>query len=142
MSQIEQEQIDDGNDEDIRSIEGSEWTLETTSIDIDSTIGDGNEPAEGKEGNSTNAMLLLLEVPSITFYSWSFKHKIASIFQTKVPLEKLKKAEQKANSIIQEIQEKIDETAKGMATRNAEYQKRKQELEEKCQKEIAELKVF
>jgi hypothetical protein len=56
MSQpIKQEQIDDGNDEDIRSIEGSEWTLETASI---GTVGDGN--AKGNEINSTNS---LLEVP-------------------------------------------------------------------------------
>jgi predicted house-cleaning noncanonical NTP pyrophosphatase (MazG superfamily) len=59
-----------------------------------------------------------------------------------MPLEKLKKAEQKTKLIIQEIQEKIDESAKEMATRNAEYKKLKEELEVKCQKEIAELKVF
>jgi hypothetical protein len=35
MSQpIKQEPIDYGNDEDIRSIEGSKWALETTSIGI------------------------------------------------------------------------------------------------------------
>jgi hypothetical protein len=54
------EQIDGGNDDEIRSIEGSEWTSETASIG--STIGDGNELVEVNEGNSTNA-LLLLEVP-------------------------------------------------------------------------------
>jgi hypothetical protein len=58
MSQpIKQEQIDDGNrnDEDIRSIESSEWTLETASL---GTNGDENE--HGNESNSTNS---LLEVP-------------------------------------------------------------------------------
>jgi hypothetical protein len=55
MSQpIKQEQIDDGNDEEIRSIEGSEWTLETASI---GTIGDEN--AQGNETNNAS----LLEVP-------------------------------------------------------------------------------
>jgi hypothetical protein len=55
MSQlIKQEQIDAGN-EDIRSIEGSEWTLETASI---GTVGDG---PRGNEENSTNAPLF--EVP-------------------------------------------------------------------------------
>jgi hypothetical protein len=59
MSQMGGEAIDDGNnDGNIRSIEGSEWTLETASIV--NTIGDGN--AQGNESNSTNA-LLLLEVP-------------------------------------------------------------------------------
>jgi hypothetical protein len=38
-------------------------------------------------------------------------------------LEKLKEAEEKAKPIIQAIQQKIDESAKGMATRNAKYQK-------------------
>jgi hypothetical protein len=57
MSQMGGEAINDGNgDGDINSIEGSEWTLETTNI---GTIGDGN--AQGNEDNSTNA--LLLEVP-------------------------------------------------------------------------------
>jgi hypothetical protein len=57
MSQpIKQEKIDDGNSEDIPSIESSEWTLETTSIG--SIIGDGN--VQGNGSNSTNA---LLEVP-------------------------------------------------------------------------------
>jgi hypothetical protein len=57
MSQpIKQEQIDDGNDEDIRSNEGNQWTLETVSI---GTIGDENTHENGS--NSINAPLL--EVP-------------------------------------------------------------------------------
>jgi hypothetical protein len=52
MSQIKHESFDDGNYDDIRSIEGSEWTLETTSI---GTIEDGN--AQGDEDNSMNALL-------------------------------------------------------------------------------------
>jgi flagellar biosynthesis chaperone FliJ len=60
-------------------------------------------------------------------------------------LEKLKEAEEKAEETaktrIQAIQEKIDESAKGMATRNEEHTKLKQELEEKCQNEIAKLEV-
>jgi hypothetical protein len=44
-------------------------------------------------------------------------------------LEELKVTKEKAKSIIQTIQEKVDESAKEMATRNAEHQKRKQELE-------------
>jgi hypothetical protein len=60
MSQpIKQDQINDGN-EDIRSIEGSERTLETISI---GTIGDGN--AQKNEDNSMN--VLLLEVPKQYF---------------------------------------------------------------------------
>jgi hypothetical protein len=55
MSQVKHEPIDDGGD-NIRSIEGSELTAETTSI---GTIGDGN--AQGNESNSTTA---LLEVPN------------------------------------------------------------------------------
>jgi flagellar biosynthesis chaperone FliJ len=67
------------------------------------------------------------------------------IFQAKAQLEKLKEAEEKAEetakSRIQAIQEKIDESAKGMTTQNEEHQKQKQELEEKCQNEIAKLEV-
>jgi TPP-dependent pyruvate/acetoin dehydrogenase alpha subunit len=45
-------------------------------------------------------------------------------------LKKLKVAEEKkAKTIIKGIQQKVDESAKKMATQNAEYQKRKQELE-------------
>jgi predicted house-cleaning noncanonical NTP pyrophosphatase (MazG superfamily) len=57
-------------------------------------------------------------------------------------LEKLVEAEKKTKPIIQAIQEQIDESAKEMASQNAEHQKRKQELEEKYQKQIAELEVF
>jgi hypothetical protein len=46
----------------------------------------------------------------------------------KVVEEKLK-ADEKAKLNIQTIQQKVDESAKGLATKNAEYQKRKQELE-------------
>jgi hypothetical protein len=53
MSQVKHKPIDDGNDDDIRSIEGSERTLETTSIG--NTIGDEN--AQGNEDNSTSALL-------------------------------------------------------------------------------------
>jgi flagellar biosynthesis chaperone FliJ len=56
--------------------------------------------------------------------------------KVKTQLEKLKEAEEKhkeleekAKSNIQAIQQKVDESAKGLATKNAEYQKRKQELE-------------
>jgi hypothetical protein len=56
MSQVKHESFDDNGD-GIRSIGGSEWTLETTSI---GTIGDGKD-------NSMNS--LLLEVPFITGYS-------------------------------------------------------------------------
>jgi hypothetical protein len=56
MSQMGGEAIDDENNDGIRSIEGSEWTLETTSI---RSIEDEN--AQENEDNSTNA--LLLEVP-------------------------------------------------------------------------------
>jgi hypothetical protein len=56
MSKMGGEAIDYGNDDDIRSIEGNKWPLETTSI---GTIGDGM--AQGNEDNSANA--LLLEVP-------------------------------------------------------------------------------
>jgi hypothetical protein len=59
-------------------------------------------------------------------------------------LEKLKEVEEKETPIIQAIQERIDESAKGMATQNAEHHKRKYELEElkeKCQKKIAKLEV-
>jgi hypothetical protein len=55
--------------------------------------------------------------------------------------EELKVTEKKAKSTIQGIQENIDESAKQMATRNANHHKRKQELEEKCQKKIAKLEV-
>jgi hypothetical protein len=52
------------------------------------------------------------------------------INQATAQLEKLKVAEEKkAKTIIQVIQRKIDESAKKMATQNAEYQKQKQELE-------------
>jgi hypothetical protein len=52
------------------------------------------------------------------------------INQATAQLEKLKVAEEKkAKTIIQVIQRKIDESAKEMATQNAEYQKQKQELE-------------
>jgi hypothetical protein len=56
MSQSQQEFV---NEDDIRSIGGSEWALETRSVD---TIDDGN--AHGIEENSTNA---LLEVPKPFF---------------------------------------------------------------------------
>jgi hypothetical protein len=60
MSQpIKNKPIDDGNGEDIRSIEGSELILETISI---GTIGDENE--QGNEDNLTNA---LLEMPKQFF---------------------------------------------------------------------------
>ena len=57
-------------------------------------------------------------------------------------LEKLGKIEEKAEPIIQAIQEKIDAYAKQMATQNAKDQKQEQELEEKAMKEISELKVL
>jgi hypothetical protein len=56
-------------------------------------------------------------------------------------LEKLKKAEEKAKSTIQEIQQNIDESAKAMATQNAEHQKQIAELKDKRQEENAELEV-
>jgi vacuolar-type H+-ATPase subunit E/Vma4 len=43
--------------------------------------------------------------------------------------EKVKEAQEKTQPIIQTIQEKIDESAKEMATRNAEHQKLIAELE-------------
>jgi hypothetical protein len=46
------EAIDDGNENGIRSIEGGEWTLETTSIGKT-----GDENAHGNEDNSINVML-------------------------------------------------------------------------------------
>jgi hypothetical protein len=49
--------------------------------------------------------------------------------QIHLQLEKLKEAEEKAKTTIQAIQQEIDESAKIMASRNAEHQKRKEELE-------------
>jgi hypothetical protein len=46
----------------------------------------------------------------------------------KVVEEKLK-ADEKAKLNIQAIQQKVDGSAKGLTTKNAEYQKRKQQLE-------------
>jgi hypothetical protein len=57
MDQVKQECFDANDGEDIRSFEGSEWTLETTSIGV-GTIGDEN--SLGNESSSINA---LLEVP-------------------------------------------------------------------------------
>jgi hypothetical protein len=57
MSQQKGEAIYEGI-EDIRSIEGSEWTLETISI---GTISDEDENTLENGSNSTNA---LLEVPN------------------------------------------------------------------------------
>jgi hypothetical protein len=48
----------------------------------------------------------------------------------------------KAKSSIQATQQKVDESAKELTTKNAEYQQRKQELKEKHQMEIDELEVF
>jgi uncharacterized protein YukE len=53
-------------------------------------------------------------------------------------MEKLNEIEEKAKPIIQAIQKNIDDSATEMANRNAEHQKRKQELEN----QIAELEVF
>jgi hypothetical protein len=49
--------------------------------------------------------------------------------QVQLQLAKLKELEEKAKPIIQAIQHEIDESAKEMATQNAEHQKRKEELE-------------
>jgi hypothetical protein len=48
-----------------------------------------------------------------------------------VQSEKLKEVEveEKAKSTIQPIQQEIDESAKAMASQNAEHQKQKEELE-------------
>jgi hypothetical protein len=62
--------------------------------------------------------------------------------QIQLHLEKLNEIEGKAKITIHAIQQEIDESAKKMVTQNAEHQKRKQELEEKHQKEMAELEVF
>jgi hypothetical protein len=59
MSQLKHELIN-ANDEDIRSSEGSEWTLETASI---GTIGDGNA-----QENESTSMTALLEVPLPIYY--------------------------------------------------------------------------
>jgi hypothetical protein len=53
MSQLKQEYSDENDVEDIRSIGGSERTLEETRIDI-GTIGDGN---------GDNSINTLLQVP-------------------------------------------------------------------------------
>jgi hypothetical protein len=76
MSQVKQESFNENaNEDDIRSIEGSEWTLETATI---GTIGDEN--AQGNESNSMNA---LLEVPK-PFYLREMRLKIiASFFRPK-----------------------------------------------------------
>jgi hypothetical protein len=58
-----------------------------------------------------------------------------------VQLEKLKEVEGMATPIIQTMQEKIDESAKEMATRNAEHHKRKLAFEEEHQKKMAKLEV-
>jgi FtsZ-binding cell division protein ZapB len=49
--------------------------------------------------------------------------------QILLKLEKLEEVEKTAKSTIQAIQQEIDESAKQMATQNAEYQKQKQALE-------------
>jgi hypothetical protein len=69
MSQVKHKSLDN-NDDDIRSNECSERTLETASIG--STIGDGN--AQGNEDNSMNA---LLEVPFL------LREKIELFFRSK-----------------------------------------------------------
>jgi chromosome segregation ATPase len=53
----------------------------------------------------------------------------AQLEKLKVAEEKLKEAEANVKPIIQEIQQNIDESAKEMATQNAEHQKQKEELE-------------
>jgi hypothetical protein len=50
--------------------------------------------------------------------------------QATARLEKLKVSEEKkVKAIIKAMQQKVDESAKKMATRNAEHQKQQQELE-------------
>jgi SMC interacting uncharacterized protein involved in chromosome segregation len=61
--------------------------------------------------------------------------------QVLLQLEKLEEVEATTKPIIQEMQQEIDESAKNLATQNAEYLKKKQELAEKYQKENAELEV-
>jgi hypothetical protein len=96
------------------------WRQQTASF---GTIGGGNA-----QGNGTNSRNALLEVPTKSILLR--EKRIATFFQVnKVQLEKLKEAEKKAKPIIQAIQEKIDESAKVMATRNAEHQKQISELE-------------
>jgi uncharacterized protein YlxW (UPF0749 family) len=49
--------------------------------------------------------------------------------QVNAQLEKLKEAEENAKSAINDIQQKVDEYAKEMATQNAEHKERIGELE-------------
>jgi chromosome segregation ATPase len=50
------------------------------------------------------------------------------LIQAKAQLATLKEAEEKTKATIQEIQQKIDESAKEMASQNAEHKRRKWEL--------------
>jgi hypothetical protein len=59
MSQMGGEAIDDGNDDGISLIEGTDWTLEETGSDTSRSSND-HVNVQGNGINSTNA---LLEVP-------------------------------------------------------------------------------